>query len=203
MGRRRPPIGVILAGGLGRRMGGSKAMVKLGGRPLILYPLEALTLALDEVAVIAKADTLLPSLPGVTIWIEPPTPRHPLLGITHALALAGRRPIVVCAGDLPFVNPELIDRLAHADPAGAPAVIASRDGEMHPLLGCYQQAASNLLAPAAAAADTPLREAVAAIRPRLFEVEDAEELFNVNAPDDLLMASAMLDRRRRVSAGGP
>lgn len=201
MGRRRPPIGVILAGGLGRRMGGSKALVKLGGRPLILYPLDALTLALDEVAVIAKADTLLPSLPGVTIWIEPPTPRHPLVGITHALALAGRRPIVVCAGDLPFVTPELIDRLAHADPAGAPAVIASREGEMEPQLGCYQQAASNLLAPAAAAADIPLREAVAAIGPRLFEVEDAEELFNVNAPDDLLMASAMLDRRRRVSAG--
>ena len=147
---------------------------------------------------IAKADTLLPNLPGVTIWIEPPTPRHPLVGITHALALAGRRPIVVCAGDLPFVTPELIDRLAHADPAGAPAVIASREGETQPLLGCYQQAASKLLAPAAAA-DAPLREAVAAIGPRLFEIEDVEELFNVNAPDDLLMASAMLYRRRRVS----
>jgi molybdenum cofactor guanylyltransferase len=199
MARRRPPMGVILAGGLGRRMGGSKAMVRLGGRPLILYPLEALTLALDDVAVIAKADTLLPSLPGVTIWIEPPAPRHPLVGITNALALAGRRPIVVCAGDLPFVTPELIDRLAHADPAGTPAVVASREGEMQPLLGCYQQAASKPLAAAAAAADTPLREAVAAIGPHLFEVEDVDELFNVNAPDDLLMASAMLDRRRRVS----
>jgi molybdopterin-guanine dinucleotide biosynthesis protein A len=181
-------------------MGGSKAVVRLGGRPLILYPLEALTLALDDVAVIAKADTLLPSLPGTTIWIEPPAPRHPLIGITHALALAGRRPIVVCASDLPFVTPELIDRLAHADPAGAPAVVATHEGEMQPLLGCYQQTASKLLAPAAAAAETPLREAVAAIGPRLFEVDDVEELFNVNAPDDLLMASAMLDRRRRVSA---
>jgi molybdenum cofactor guanylyltransferase len=199
MARRRAPIGVILAGGLGRRMGGSKAVVRLGGRPLILYPLEALTLALDDVAVIAKADTLLPGLPGVTVWIEPPTPRHPLVGITHALALASRRPIVVCAADLPFVTPELIDRLAHVDPAGAPAVIASREGEMQPLLGCYQQAASKPLASAAATADTPLREAVAAIGPRLFEVEDVDELFNVNAPDDLLQAAAMLDRRRGSS----
>jgi molybdenum cofactor guanylyltransferase len=201
MARRRPPIGVILAGGVGRRMGGSKAVVRLGGRPLILYPLEALALALDDVAVIAKADTLLPSLPGVTIWIEPPTPRHPLVGITHALALAGRRAILVCAGDLPFVTPELIDRLAHADPAGTPAVVASLDGEMQPLLGCYQQAAAAPLAPAAAAANVPVRDAIAAIGPRLFEVEDPDELFNVNAPDDLLMASAMLDRRRRVRAG--
>jgi len=199
MARRRPPIGVVLAGGPGRRMGGSKAMVRLAGRPLIVYPLEALTMALDDVAVIAKADTLLPSLPGVTIWIEPPTPRHPLVGIAHALALADHRPVLVCAADLPFVTPELIDRVAHADPAGAPAVVASLEGEMRPLLGCYQQAASRPLAPDAANVDTPLREAVAAIGPRLFEVEDAEELFEVNAPDDLLMASAMLDRRRRVS----
>ena len=41
---------------------------------------------------------------------------------------------------------------------------------------------------------------MAAIGPRLFEVEDPEALFNLNAPDDLLMASAMLDRRRRVGA---
>lgn len=182
-------------------MGGSKALVKLGGRPLILYPLEALRLALEDVAVIAKADTRLPSLPGVTIWIEPSLPRHPLVGIAHALALAERRPVVVCASDLPFVTPELVDRLAHAEPAGAPAVVASLEGEMQPLLGCYQQAAAAALAPAAVAADRPLREAVAPIGPRLFEVEDPEVLFNVNAPDDLLMAAAMLDRRRRVSPG--
>ena len=200
MGRRRPPIGVILAGGLGRRIGGAKAVVKLCGRPLIAYPLEALTLALDEVAVIAKADTMLPSLPGVTIWIEPPEPRHPLVGITHALAFASGREAVVCAADLPFVTPELIDRIAHTDPAGAPAVVATRNGVMQPLLGCYQQLAGELLLSASEAAGQPLREAVAAIGPRLFEVEDPEALFNVNAPDDLLMASAMLDRRRRVGA---
>jgi molybdopterin-guanine dinucleotide biosynthesis protein A len=201
MGRRRPPIGVILAGGAGRRIGGSKAMVKLAGKPLIAYPLEALTLALDDVAVIAKADTLLPSMPGVTIWIEPVTPRHPLVGLAHALAFAAGRPVVVCAADLPFVTPELIDRIAHTDPDEAPAVVATREGMMQPLLGCYQQRAAELLAPAAAAARGPLLEAVAAIGPRLFEVEDPDALFDVDAPDDLLLASAMLDRRRRVGAG--
>jgi hypothetical protein len=30
----------------------------------------------------------------------------------------------------------------------------------------------------------------------LLEVEDPDELFNVNAPDDLLRAAATLDRRR-------
>ena len=41
-----------------------------------------------------------------------------------------------------------------------------------------------------------MEEAIAAIDPVLFEVEDPEELFDVNSPDDLLQAAAMLDRRR-------
>ena len=84
--RRTAPIGVILAGGLGQRIGGAKAVVELGGRPLIAYPLAALAAALSDVAVIAKADTELPMLPGITVWIEPDAPRHPLLGIAEALA---------------------------------------------------------------------------------------------------------------------
>jgi hypothetical protein len=39
-------------------------------------------------------------------------------------------------------------------------------------------------------------DAIAAIEPVLLEVDDPEELFDVDSPDDLLMATAMLDRRR-------
>jgi molybdopterin-guanine dinucleotide biosynthesis protein A len=180
-------------------MGGTKAMVELAGRPLICYPLEALTAALDEVAVLAKADTELPSLPGATIWVEPQVHHHPLVGISQALALAGRRPVLICAVDLPFVTPELVGRLAATEPAGAPAVLASHRGATQPLLGCYHPNALELLGPSR---DRPLRELVAAINPRLLEVDDPDELFNINVPDDLLRAAAMLDRRARA-AGGP
>jgi molybdopterin-guanine dinucleotide biosynthesis protein A len=184
----------VLAGGLGRRIGGCKATVELAGRPLIAYPLDALAAALADVAIIAKADSELPSLVGVTVWIEPQTPRHPLVGIVQALGLADSRPVVVCAADLPFVTPELITALAEADPGGAPAVIATTGGQLQPLLGCYQPAAAALLREARAG--IPLRDAVAAIEPSLLEVDDPEALFNVNTPDDLLQAAAMLDRRR-------
>ena len=190
------PIGVILAGGMGRRIGGSKAVVELQGRPLIGYPLAALGEALAEVAIIAKSDTELPSLPGVTVWIEPDEPRHPLVGIMQALGLAGGRSVLACAADLPFVTAELIRRLAHVDPGAAPAVVASYDGKAQPLLGCYQPRAIELLAASAPQAGVPLLEAVAAIEPLLYEVDDPQLLFNVNSPDDLLQAAAMLDLRR-------
>jgi molybdenum cofactor guanylyltransferase len=192
----REPVGVVLAGGLGRRLGGAKATVELRGRPLICYPLEALAAVLEEVAVIAKADTPLPSLPGVTVWIEPQAPRHPLHGIVEALGLAGGRPVLACAADLPFVTPALVSSLAFADPGGAPAVIAASAGEPQPLLGCYRPEAAHPLA-AAARDGAPVREAVDALGPRLVEVGDPELLFNVNAPEDLLQAAAILDRRSR------
>src|SRR5581483_281554 len=102
--RARGPIGVVLAGGAGRRIGGSKAQVLLRGRPLIHYPLAVLRAALDEVAVVAKGDTELPELGGVELWIEPDEPRHPLAGILHGLRRAGGRAVLACAADMPLIT---------------------------------------------------------------------------------------------------
>jgi molybdopterin-guanine dinucleotide biosynthesis protein A len=143
---RDDPIGVILAGGLGRRMGGSKAIVELRGRPLITYPLAALEGALEDVAIIAKADTELPSLPGMTVWIEPEAPRHPLAGILQALMLAGGRPVFACAADLPFVTPELVARIARTDAGDAPAIVPTSGGAPQPLFALYLPQAAELLA---------------------------------------------------------
>ena len=176
-------------------MGGAKAVVKLHGRPLISYPLEAMWRALGSVAIVAKIGSQLPSVAGVTVWIEPDEPCHPLVGIVQALSLADGRPVMVCALDLPFVTSGLIRRIANADDGGAPAVIASLGGRTQPLLGRYEPAALEPLANAVERSDVPVREAVATLDPVLYEVEDADELFNINSPDDLLQASAMIDRR--------
>jgi molybdenum cofactor guanylyltransferase len=189
-------VGAILAGGGGRRIGGDKAIVELHGRPLISYPLEAVRQALGRVAILAKPDTKLPYVSGVTVWIEPEPRRHPVFGIMQALALADGRPVVVCGADLPFVSVNLVKRLARANPGRAPAVVACARGEMQPLLGCYQRRALPLLRGGARAAGRPLRETVAALDPVLLEVDDPEELFDIDSPDDLLQAAAMMDRRR-------
>jgi molybdopterin-guanine dinucleotide biosynthesis protein A len=191
---------VILAGGAGTRIGGSKAVVNLNGRPLISYPLEAMWRALGQVAIVAKIDTELPSVAGVTVWIEPDEPRHPLLGVVHALGLAGGRPVLVCPVDLPFVSPGLIRRIVDAGRGPAAAVITARDGRTQPLLGCYRPEALGPLSAALQNPEIPVREAVAALGPTHYEVEDADELLNINSPEDLLQAAAIVDRRRRPSS---
>jgi molybdenum cofactor guanylyltransferase len=189
------PLGAVLAGGVGRRIGGAKAIVELRARPLLSYPLAAMTAALADVAVVAKAETELPPLPGVTVWIEPDELSHPLVGILHALTMAEGRAVLVCAGDLPFVTPAVISMLASADAGGAPAVIASGDQLEQPLLGRYEPQAAELLRALLRDPGIPLRWVVAEIGARVLELPDPEALFNINAPEDLLQAAALLDRR--------
>jgi molybdopterin-guanine dinucleotide biosynthesis protein A len=190
---------VILAGGLGRRIGGAKAVVELGGKPLISYPLEAMRAALDEVAVVAKPETELPDLPdGVLMWHEPAEPHHPLIGIVHALRAADGRSVLVCPADMPFVTPDVLRRLASARVDNgclgpAPAVIAQgRGGGLQPQLGRYLPRAGELLARDAAEARVALRDAVAVIFPAVFKVKDERLLFNVNTPEDLAVAETLL-----------
>jgi molybdopterin-guanine dinucleotide biosynthesis protein A len=191
------PLGAVLAGGMGRRIGGAKATVELRGRPLLSYPLAAMTAALADVAVIAKAQTELPPLPGVTVWIEPDELSHPLIGVLHALAMADGRAVLVCAGDLPFVTPAVISMLAAADSGGAPAVIAGGDDIEQPLLGRYEPRAAELLGALIHDPGIPLRRAMRQIGARVLQLEDPAALFNVNAREDLLRAAGLLDRRQR------
>jgi molybdopterin-guanine dinucleotide biosynthesis protein A len=187
---------VVLAGGRGTRIGGAKACVPVAGRPLLAWPLAALTGALVRVAVVAKADSELPELPhDVCRWDEPALPRHPIAGIIEALRRAGGDAVVVCAVDLPLVDGALVARLASADAGGAPAVIAAASavagGEPRPqpLLGRYEPGALEALC--AAPADAPLTATVLALCPALLEVP-AVALLNVNDERDLRVAEERL-----------
>jgi molybdopterin-guanine dinucleotide biosynthesis protein A len=191
---RRGPIGVVLAGGVGRRIGGDKAIVELEGRPLLHYPLNVLRAVLDDVAVVAKPSTVLPGLdPDIAIWLEAEEPRHPLAGIVHALRCAGGRPVVVVAGDMPFVTRSLVAALARERARGAVAVVPRAAGRLQPLCARYDPRA--LTALAACDFTAPLRDVVAGLSPRIVEWPDDEPFFNVNHPEDILQAAALLDGR--------
>jgi molybdopterin-guanine dinucleotide biosynthesis protein A len=179
--------GVVLAGGLGRRMGAAKATAVLGGRPLIAYPLDALQAVCARVAIACKSDTELPDLDAER-WVEADEPRHPLAGITQALERAGE-PVLVCAGDMPFVTAEVLRSVAAQLAAGATAAVAVCGGRLEPLLAAYAPAA---LAPLRAApGDEPLRRAVESLAPVLVDVP-RDVVFNVNSPAELAAAERRL-----------
>jgi molybdopterin-guanine dinucleotide biosynthesis protein A len=95
---------------------------------------------------------------------------------------------------MPFVSPESLSLLAAAQPEGRPAVVATCHGVVRPLLGCYQPSAVPLLEQAVYKRLSP-EDAARALDPVLFELENDDELFDIDTPDDLLQASGMLDVR--------
>jgi len=177
-------VAVVLAGGRSRRMGSPKALVELGGRPLIAWPLAAAAEAGLEVVVVAKSGSPLPTL-EVPVWAEPERPSHPLAGLVAALERAAPRPIVALACDMPFVPAALIARLAALD-----AVAAAPAGEAFPAR--YAGAALPVLR-------TGLERA-APLRALLADVGAAEvdaggpphALLGVNDPAGLARAAALL-----------
>ncbi len=180
----RRPLGTVLAGGAGERLGRSKATVELAGRPLISYPLAAFAAAGVEAIVVAKPGTELPPL-EVTVLTEPAEPRHPLLGLVTALTHAAGRPIVACACDTPFVTAELLTRLIAA---GATAAVARRRAPPpphRPLRARRPRSSWRARFEAGRSATSALE----ALSPALVET-GPEVTFNVNTPGDLAAAAA-------------
>ena len=156
-------IGVLLAGGRGRRLDGrSKAALEVAGRPLAAYPAAALAAVCDRVAFVAKRSSDLPALPGVERWYEPDEPRHPVAGIVHALEAAGEG-VLVIASDMPYVTAEACATLAAADGGGAPAVAGVAGGVLQPLFALYAPAALEPLR--SAGAEGRLTDMVEALGP--------------------------------------
>ena len=184
---------MVLAGGLGRRIGGEKAVVELRGTPLLLYPLRALQAVLAEVVVVAKRGSALPPLPGVPIWLEPDEPRHPLAGIVHALR--GRAlPAGIDGpgardprqrGDLPSsTRRSSSGSRAPTRAARPPSCRAPADGCSR----CSRATArrrTRRSRPRCGTDPLPsLSDAVAALEPCVLELDDELPFFNVNAPED-------------------
>ena len=176
------PVAVVLAGGRSRRMGSPKAIVPLGGKPLISWPLAAAAEAGLEAVVVAKAGSALPPL-EVPVWEEPESPAHPLTGLVAALERAAPRAIVALACDMPFVPSDLIARLAALD-----AVAASPPGETFPAR--YEPAALPALR-AGLLREAAVRDVLGALGAVAIEA-DERALLGINDPVALARAEAAL-----------
>jgi len=193
---------VVLAGGLGRRMGGGdKPMREIGGRTILDHVIERLGGQSDGLILNANGDPARFArfgLPVVADTIEGYP--GPLAGILAALEwTAANRPgvewVVSAAGDCPFLPRDLVARLQQARSAeSADLAVAASGGQAHPVIGLWKVALRDELRHALVDEDLRKIDRWTA-RYRLatvsWPVEPIDPFFNANTVDDLAEAERL------------
>lgn len=202
-----PVTGVIIAGGLSRRMGGGdKTLLDLGGATMLGCILDRLRPQVTQIIVNANGDASRFAAFGLPV-VADETADYPgplagiLAGMRWSLAHApAARHIATVSSDAPFLPADLVSRLSSAI-ADRPRTIAlaCSAGEVQPIIGLWPVAlADDLAAELAAGARRVLTWAQ---RHALEEVDFAEieiggrkvdPFFNANTPEDLATARALL-----------
>lgn len=195
-------VGVVLAGGRGRRMGeADKALLVLEGAPMIARVIRRLAPQVDALAINAGGDPA--RFAGFALPVLPdPVPDQPgpLAGILAGMRWAagqGATHVVTAATDTPFLPVDLVARLAAAaDGAHEPIALAESAGRLHPTFGLWPVTLADDLALALEAgtrkvAAWALGEGAARAP---FAADPLDPFFNINTPDDLAAAHEIIAR---------
>lgn len=207
MRRRGGMVGVLLAGGQGRRLGGDKASVELRGRTLADRALEPLRAVCETVVVSCRLGTKLPPLEGVEeAWVQREGGLEgPVAGLASALREAGGQPILALAISLPLMTEAVLRDLAGAASDGRMAVVPSLGGRLEPLAGRWSPAALPLLENLRGQAD--LERVTRLLDPVQIPYDPRDTAFlHVDGPEDVLRAHAALEARAttlRACSGAP
>ena len=128
--------GVVLAGGLGRRMGGiDKGLQELRGQPLVHWVVERLAPQVDELLINANQNGERYAAFGHRVVPdEIPDFAGPLAGLHAALSAAAHPLVATAPCDSPFLPADLISRLFSALTAtGADLAVARTFDQPHPV----------------------------------------------------------------------
>ncbi len=193
-------LGVVLAGGAGRRIGGDKAWRRLAGRPLIQHVIDRIRGQVGALGVNGPTDDSRLAALGLPVLPDTVPEVGPLGGLLAALSAARAllpacRAVLVVPVDCPFLPSDLAWRLADGMAAADAALAYAISGERaHPTVGLWSPGLASTLADLVQ--KTGIHRAGEAVRrlggvPVPFERTPVDPFFNVNSPDDLAHAEAM------------
>jgi molybdopterin-guanine dinucleotide biosynthesis protein A len=195
--------GILLAGGLSRRMGGGdKCLRLLGGQTILARVIERARPQVAALAINANGDPARfkeYGLPVVADSIEGFV--GPLAGVLAGLdwaasTMPAASHVASFATDAPFLPADLIRRMAAAmEAAGGDLACAASGGQAHPVFGLWPVRLRHELR--RALVEEHMRKVdIWTARYRLVEVpfpaEPVDPFFNTNRPEDLAEAEGLL-----------
>ncbi|MCZ6605461.1 MAG: molybdenum cofactor guanylyltransferase MobA [Alphaproteobacteria bacterium] len=209
---RDPVLGVLLAGGASRRMGGGdKCLMPLAGRALLDHVIERVAPQVDRLVLSANGDPNRFAEYGLTVIADAPAGNEgdallgPLAGIAAALEWAADQaqawPVIATfPTDAPFLPRDLVARMAAAAAAmQADLACAAGGGRAQPVIGLWPTALRHDLKAALAEGLRKVDQWTARYRLAevAFEVGEGvpDPFFNVNRAEDLAQAERVLASR--------
>jgi molybdopterin-guanine dinucleotide biosynthesis protein A len=196
-------VGLLLAGGQSRRMGGGdKSLRLLGGKPLLAHVIERLEPQVTTLVLNANGDPARFAGFGLPVVADGvPDFAGPLAGVLAGLDwTAANRPdcshVASVATDAPFLPKNLVRRLAAAmTEAGADLACAASGGRAHPVFGLWpvrlkEDLREALIGEGVRKVDLWTARHKLATVP--FADKPVDPFFNANRPDDLEAAAAIL-----------
>lgn len=180
----RPRIqAVVLAGGLGRRMGGrDKGLIPLAGRPLVAHVLAALAPQVDDVALnTPNPDYAAFDLPLLADAV--PDHAGPLAGILAALEATNAELVLSVPCDTPHLPGDLVQRLWHAL-ADHEASVAADGARLHPVIALWRPELAGRLRTFLESGERRVEAWLAQVDHNVVRF-DAAGFTNINTPDDL------------------
>ncbi len=188
--------GLILAGGLARRMGGTdKGLIKLEGRPMISYIIEALAPQVATIIINANRNIRDYESYGYTVISDDMADyQGPLAGIASGIQHCNTDYIATVPCDGPLLNQHYIDTLlASAEQANSTISVAYDGQRIQPV---YALIHSTLLPDLRKYLDSGERKIDRWYEQHQFARADfsscAEMFTNINTPAELAAASTLL-----------
>ena len=166
-----PASAAILAGGRSSRLGRDKALLELGGEPLLARAVRLLRAVVDEVIVVGPAERAA-VVPGVRIVPDERPGVGPLGGIASALRATEAPYLLVVATDMPLLNVDLLRYLLSLAP-GHDIVLPRVEGRTQQLHAVYSRACLPLIDAQLARDDFKIDRFFAQARVRLVEEDEA------------------------------
>ena len=197
--------GVILAGGLARRMGGGdKGLIALGGKPILARGIERLRPQVNALIINANGEAERFAAYGLPVVADSIAgSAGPLAGVLAGLDWAAGKGfdfIATAATDTPFFPRDLVRRFGDGVKAAqAQLAVAASGGRHHPVFGLWSVELREDLRRAVTeegirkVEDWTKRHRLTTVA---FDDQPYDPFFNVNRPEDLAQAEIIMGKHR-------
>lgn len=186
--------GIVLAGGMGRRMGGiDKGLVELGGKPMVAHVLARLAPQVGRVLINANQNRDRYALLGYSVVADAVGGfAGPLAGLHAGMTEATTPYVVTVPCDSPFLPLDLVARLATAIVRDdAQLAVARTFDQPHPVFALVRRDVLPHLASFLHGGGRKIDAWYATLRVVEVPFDDCETAFrNINTADELVAAAA-------------